>query len=172
MHVAAFWPTVVTVLLASFTDVRSRRIPNWLVGLSVVTALVTAAVTQRGAGLGRSLEGALLGGGILGMLFLLGGMGMGDVKQCMALGAWIGPGQLVMALVMMGLAGGVIALGWAIAAGFLRESLEGAGNLVFGWARRGQGLHQSVTLDTPGARSIPYAPAIAVGAIFSFWAHS
>jgi len=172
MHVAAFWPTVVTVLLASFTDVRSRRIPNWLVGLSFVTALVTAAVTQGGAGLGRSLEGALLGGGILGLLYLLGGMGMGDVKLCMALGAWIGPGQLVMALVMMGLAGGVIALGWAIAGGFLRESLEGAGNLVFGWARRGQGLHQSVTLDTPGARSIPYAPAIAVGAIFSFWAHS
>ncbi len=171
MHFAVFWPTVVTVLTASITDLRSRRIPNWLVGLSFVAALIAAALNGGGAGLGRSLEGALLGGSILGVLYLLGGMGMGDVKLCMAVGAWIGPTQLVMALVMMGLAGGVIALGWAMAGGFLRESLDGASNLAFGWARRSR-THQSLTLESPGARSIPYAPAIAVGAIFSFWAHS
>lgn len=172
MHFAVFWPTVVTVLTASITDLRSRRIPNWLVGLSFVAAFITAALNDGEAGLGRSLEGALLGGSILGVLYLLGGMGMGDVKLCIAVGAWIGPGQLVMALVMMGLAGGVIALGWAMAGGFLRESLDGASNLAFGWARRNRGPHQSLTLESPGARSIPYAPAIAVGAIFSFWAHS
>jgi prepilin peptidase CpaA len=172
MHFAVFWPTVATVLIASITDLRRRRIPNWLVGLSFAAALITATATRGGAGLGQSLQGALLGSSILGVLYLLGGMGMGDVKLCAAVGAWIGPGQLIMALVMMGLAGGVIALGWATAGGFLRESLEGAGNLVFGWTRRGRGLHQSPTLESPGARSIPYAPAIAVGAIFSFWAHS
>jgi len=172
MHFAVFWPTVVTVLIASITDVGSRRIPNWLVGPSFLAALVAAAVTHGGVGLGRSVEGALLGGSILGVLYLLGGMGMGDVKLCMAVGAWIGPSQLVMALVMMGLAGGVIALGCAAAGGFLRESLEGAGDVVFGCARRGRGPHERLTVETPGARSIPYAPAIAVGAIFSFWAQS
>ena len=39
----------------------------------------------------------------------MGGMGAGDVKLCAAIGAWIGPGQLLIALVLTGLAGGVMA---------------------------------------------------------------
>ena len=41
----------------------------------------------------------------------MGGMGAGDVKLCAAIGAWIGPYQLILALVMTGLVGGVMALG-------------------------------------------------------------
>ena len=52
--------------------------------------------------LGQSLEGVLLAGLLLGVLYWLGGMGMGDVKLCAAIGAWIGPGQLITALVVMG----------------------------------------------------------------------
>ncbi len=83
----------------------------------------------------RSLAGAALGAGIMGFLCFLGGMGMGDLKLCLAVGAWIGPSQLVMALVVMGVAGGVMALLWAMLGGFLRESLDAAGDLVVGWAK-------------------------------------
>ena len=31
MHSFAWWPTVVVLGVATFTDLRSRRIPNWLV---------------------------------------------------------------------------------------------------------------------------------------------
>lgn len=171
MHVAAWWPTVITVLIAAITDLRSRRIPNWLIGLSFSSALITAVATHGAAGLGKSLAGAALGAGIMGLLWFLGGMGMGDVKLCVAVGAWIGPGQLVMALVVMGVAGGVMALAWAMWGGFLRQSLEGAGDLVYGWRRRGVRRNDRLTLGSPGARSIPYAPAIAIGTIFSFLAH-
>jgi prepilin peptidase CpaA len=170
MHVAAWWPTVITVLIASFTDLRSRRIPNWLVGLSFLGALVTAIVTHGSDGLERALTGAALGAGILGVLCFLGGMGMGDLKLCLAVGAWIGPSQLMMALVVMGVAGGVMALVWAMCGGFLKQSLDGAGDLVFGGRRRGLRPNDRRTLDSPGARSIPYAPAIAIGTIFSFLA--
>ena len=31
MHSFAWWPTVVVLGVATFTDLRSHRIPNWLV---------------------------------------------------------------------------------------------------------------------------------------------
>ncbi len=31
MHSFAWWPTVIVLGVATFTDLRSRRIPNWLV---------------------------------------------------------------------------------------------------------------------------------------------
>jgi prepilin peptidase CpaA len=30
-HWLAWWPTVIVVVVATVTDLRSRRIPNWLV---------------------------------------------------------------------------------------------------------------------------------------------
>jgi prepilin peptidase CpaA len=88
-------------------------------------------------------------------------MGAGDVKLCAAVGAWIGPSQLLIALVMTSLIGGVMALGWAIAGGFLKQVLLGAAGLVVG---RRKGL----TLANPAARKMPFAPAIALGTILSF----
>jgi len=46
------------------------------------------------------------------------------VNPCAAVGAWIGPAQLVTALVATGLAGGVLALVWASCHGRLSESLD------------------------------------------------
>jgi prepilin peptidase CpaA len=170
MHSIAWWPTLFTVSIATVTDLRSRRIPNWLVGFSLLGALVTAVVTHGAGGLGRSAAGAALGGAILGVLYLMGGMGMGDVKLCAAVGAWIGVAQLMMALVVMGVAGGVMAVAYAAWGGFLKQTLEGAGAVVCSFGKRGPRRNAALTLDSPGARSIPYAPAIAIGTIFSFLA--
>ena len=172
MHAISWWPTFLTVLVAAISDVRTRRIPNWLVALSLCSALLTAAVAHGIIGIKQSVLGALLGGVALGLLYLLGGMGMGDVKLCVAVGAWIGPAQLLMALVVMGVAGGIIALVFAAAGGFLKQSLRGAGDLVCGVAKRGLRPHPTLVLGKPGAHSIPYAPAIAIGTIFSFLMHS
>jgi len=168
MHAITWWPTFATVLIAAISDIRSRRIPNWLVVLSLCSALVTAAVTHGTSGIKQSVLGTLLGAGTLGLLYLLGGMGMGDVKLCAAVGAWIGPAQRLMALVVMGLAGGVIAVVWAAAGGFLKQSFSGAADLVCGLGKRGLRPHPTLALGKPGAHSIPYAPAIAIGTIFSF----
>ena len=46
-------------------------------------------------------------------------------------GAWVGPHQLVFALAFMGLAGGVMAFGWALSRGFLKETLYGHGRSDF-----------------------------------------
>jgi prepilin peptidase CpaA len=170
MHSIAWWPTFITIVIATITDIRSRRIPNWLVGPFLLTGPVVSTFTRGWHGLEQSLLGILLAALLMGLLYWLGGMGMGDVKLCAAIGAWIGPSQLAVALVVMGIVGGVMALAWAVYGGFLKESLDGAGDLVFGMRKRGLRPHETLVLANAKTRKLPYAPAIAVGTLFSFLA--
>jgi len=160
------------LVIATVCDVRSRRIPNWLVFPFLVAGIGLSTALRGWSGLGDSLLGVLLAAVLLGFLYYLGGMGMGDVKLCAAIGAWVGPSQLLMALVMMGISGGVMALIWAVCGGFLKESLGGAGDLIFGIGKRGLKPHATLVLANPAARKMPYAPAIAIGTIFSFFSMS
>ncbi len=172
MHSVAWWPTLIVLMIAMVTDLRSRRIPNWLVFPFLLAGLTVSALTHGWTGLEQSVLGVLLAALLLGVLYWLDAMGMGDLKLCAAVGAWIGPRQLLLALVVMGLAGGVMALFWALRGGFLKEALTGAGDLVFGLRKRGLRPHPALALSNPAARSMPYAPAIAIGTIFSFFAVS
>lgn len=173
MDSIAWWPTVIVLAVATFTDLRSRRIPNWLVLPFLVAGIAVSFGPAKWHGIGilQSLEGMALGALLFGILAWMGGMGMGDVKLCAALGAWVGPRQLIFALVMTGIVGGVMALGWAVIGGFLGELFTGTGNLLFGWRRRGMHADPELTLSNPKARKMPYAPAIAIGALMSFFAH-
>ena len=171
MQSIIWWPTLAVLAVATFTDLRSRRIPNWLV-LPFLAAGVAVSTWLNGwHGLGQSLAGVAIGGAIFGLLACLGGMGMGDVKLCAAVGAWIGPSQLVIALVITGLAGGVMAVCWAAAGGFLGSLFSGSADLVFGLKERGLRAHPELVLSNPRARKMPYAPAIAIGTLISFFAH-
>jgi prepilin peptidase CpaA len=91
------------------------------------------------------------------------------VKLLAAIGAWVGPGQLITALVLTGIAGGVMALCWAISGGFLGELLSGTGELLFSMRKRGLRPHPELVLENPLTRKMPYAPAIAIGTLVSFF---
>lgn len=169
MHTIAWWPTVAVVTVATVTDLRSRRIPNWLVLPFLVIGVIVSTWLHGWHGLEQSFAGLALGGLLFGILAFMGGMGMGDVKLCAAIGAWIGPSQLLIALVITGIAGGVMAICWAVAGGFLGDLFKGTGDLVFGLKDRGFRQHPELVLDNPLARKMPYAPAIAIGTLMSFF---
>jgi prepilin peptidase CpaA len=164
---------VIVLAVATFTDLRSRRIPNWLVLPFLVAgvAISFAPASWHGISFVQSLEGLGLGALLFGILAWMGGMGMGDVKLCAAIGAWVGPKQLIFALVMTGIVGGFMAIGWAAVGGFLGELFTGTGNLLFDWRKRGVHADPELTLSNPKAHKMPYAPAIAIGALMSFFAH-
>jgi prepilin peptidase CpaA len=170
MHSIAWWPTFGVLAVATFTDLRSRRIPNWLVLPFLIAGMAVSVWAHGWHGAAQSLEGFGLGAAVFGLLFFLGGMGMGDVKLCAAVGAWIGPSQLMIALVITGLAGGVMAVGWAAYRGFLGKLFAGSGELIFGLRERGLRPHESLVLSNPTAHKMPYAPAIAIGTLVSFFA--
>jgi len=170
MHSISWWPVFALVVIATVTDIHSRRIPNWLV-VPFLAAGVAVNTAYHGAkGLGHSVGGIALAVAVTGIFCWLRGMGMGDLKLCAAVGAWIGPAQLVTALVVTGLAGGALALVWAACHGWLSESLDRSSDLVSSFWRKGVHRHPSSVLGNATARTMPYAPAIAIGTLFSFLA--
>jgi prepilin peptidase CpaA len=106
---------------------------------------------------------------LFGILFWKFGMGAGDVKLAAAIGAWIGPQQLMYALFFTSLAGGILALGWIAYHKIFKNLMRIAGDLILGRKRetpKDQGNSVAHLLK----RNMPYAPAIAVGTFMSFWA--
>ena len=170
MHSIAWWPTLIVVIVATITDLWSRRIPNWLVVPFLVVGIALSGFSGGWRGLGQSLLGALLGALVLGIFYWAGGMGMGDVKLFASVGAWIGPFQLIFAFVFMGLAGGVMALACAMSGGYVGEWAGNTADLIFGIKERGFRPPAELTLANPNTRKMPYAPAIAIGTILSFFA--
>jgi prepilin peptidase CpaA len=169
MHSFAWWPTVIVLGVATFTDLRSRRIPNWLVLPFLVAGFAVSGWFHGWHGIAQSAEGAALALAIYGVLFWMGGMGAGDVKLCIAIGAWIGPSQLFLALVITAMAGGVMVLLWA-AFRYLKQVFASAGGLAFGRKESGGVRNPEMSLAHLMRRKMPYAPAIAVGTLMSFFA--
>lgn len=164
VHSIAWWPTAVAVVVATYTDLRSRRIPNWLVIPFFGAGVLVSCWFQGWHGLVQSLSGAGLGLLSFGVLFMMGGMGAGDVKLFAAIGAWIGPTQLLIALVLTALVGGAIALGSLAWGGFLGELFRRTGGLLLGLREeRGEAVVHKMQ-----PRYIPYGPAIAIGTLMSF----
>jgi prepilin peptidase CpaA len=172
MHSFAWWPVVAIVTIATFTDLRGRRIPNWLVFPFMLAGVVFSPwrydwqASAHGFGwhgLGQSMAGLGLGLLVYGVMFFMGGMGAGDVKLCAAIGAWVGPVQLLFGLVATGIAGGVMVFCWALMGGFFIDLFRSPGK-EHGVA----GLSGSVR-SNPLKRKMPYAPAIALGTLLSFF---
>ena len=60
-HPYAWWPTLAVLLVATVTDIRSRRIPNWLVFPFLLGGLVVSTWVAGWHGLGQSLGGCCSG---------------------------------------------------------------------------------------------------------------
>jgi prepilin peptidase CpaA len=177
-HSFAWWPTLIVVAIATFTDLRSRRIPNWLVLPFLLLGMGVSTWLHGWHGLGQSAAGFGLGFLAFGLLFFMGGMGAGDVKLFAAIGAWVGPHQLLIALVLVSLAGGVLVLAWALVGGFIGDLFQSTSDLALGWkkgketadaeAAPADDSNAKKNQRTPKRRKIPYAPAIAIGTLLSF----
>ncbi len=99
MHSITWWPILVAVVVATVADLHSRRIPNWLVFPLLFGGIAASVFDATAVTFVESMAGFSLGLGIAGALWWLGGLGAGDMKLIAAIGAWIGPDQLLVALV-------------------------------------------------------------------------
>ena len=153
--------------IAIVSDLHGRMIPNWLTGPSILAGLGLHAFMNQWTGLVFSMEGAALGLGLFLIMYVFGWMGAGDVKLYAAVGSFIGPAQTLSAAIMIALVGGLLAFGTL--------------GLHLGWRKTGlwlwsyvQGiaLTRSVQGLTPVqgiAPKVPYAVAIGLGTIGSYW---
>ena len=102
----------IALLFAAFTDLRSRRIDNWLnAGIALAAPLFWWA-----SGLALWPDVAIQLGvatgtfAVLAGLFAMGAMGGGDVKLLGALALWIAPWPFLQLVIVMGLVGGLLTI--------------------------------------------------------------
>jgi prepilin peptidase CpaA len=147
--------------VAVVTDVRSRRIPNWLTGAIAGAGFGLAF----GGGVVTPVQAAL--GLLTGLLLmmpghLIGATGAGDVKLMAAVGTMLGPDLAFRAFLYSAVAGGVFAVAVATQRGILTTTLQDAGRLVTLPA----GARQDI--ESPArANRFAYGPAIATGTLIS-----
>src|ERR1700722_11609734 len=81
----------ILVAIAAVFDIRSRRIPNWLVLAGIIVGLAWNVYSSGWSGLLRASEGLGLGFVLYFPLYLIRARGAGDVKLLAAVGAIAGP---------------------------------------------------------------------------------
>lgn len=153
--------------VAAITDLRFRRIPNWLTVSSLLAGLVLNTIVGHWQGLKMSLLGAGLCLAILLPLVLVRGLGAGDWKLMGALGAILGPTVLIV-LLITALISGAMALIQIVIRQRIRDTLFNLWQILKSFACLGLRGIPPITLDTPGARSIPFGVAAALGTVACF----
>jgi prepilin peptidase CpaA len=148
---------------ASWFDVRTRRIPNLLTGSGMAAALALRLMAGPGAGI-DGVTGAILAFVLCLPFFVLGVLGGGDAKLLMAVGAFTGPRDLLMAMLVIASLGGILGAIDAMRKGILLPVLYNCGDILKHWATLGRrGANRSLT--STGALAIPYGVAIAAGSV-------
>lgn len=99
-----------TVLAAAVTDWRTWQIPNRLLVASAVVALMLAIFHSGSPTLRESLLGGATGLALLLPLYLLRGMGAGDVKLMAVIGLYAGPLPMIDITLVSFLIGGLWSL--------------------------------------------------------------
>ncbi len=129
---------------AIIEDLKRGKISNWIPIAALAGGLLCQLGRHGWRGAGVAAVGAVSGFAVFLIFYLLGGMGGGDVKLMAGFGALLGAGRLLEAAFWIALIGGLMAV--AV--------------IGISWAR-------SRRSGQPGARvspkTIPYAPAIALG---------
>ena len=102
----------VVVAIGSWTDLRLRKIPNWLCLINLALGMAWMFYTSGWTGVGTAalhVVGALTVGMVL---TAMGVLGAGDAKFYASMAAWLPPGRALWLLVSVSLAGLVLLLGF------------------------------------------------------------
>ncbi len=127
-------PAVALVACAAATDLRGRRIPNWVTFTMVIAGLVHSIIFGAVAGPLQSTLGIAAGFALPFAMFAMGAIAGGDVKLLMGIGAWFGPLAVLQVFCIEAVVGLAMVLTQAAAQGrtrtLLRNSALLAVNLV------------------------------------------
>lgn len=155
--------------IACAIDLRQRRIPNWLTFGAALTGLGYQVAVHGFDGLVSGGVGLLVGIAIFFLPFALGGLGAGDVKLVAALGAWLGPYEVVWLALYTVMAGAVLALGVSLARGYLRQAMTNIWLLLMHWRLQGLKPLPELTIYHGQGPKLAYAVAILAGTMVTIW---
>jgi len=158
---------ILLVLVAAIFDFRFRRIPNWLNLSGVVLGFGLNVLFFHAHGALAATEGMLLATAVYLPLYLLRGMGAGDVKLMAAVGALAGPANWFVIFVATALVGGAAAAVYACLKGRFTETCC---NVVFlikdlVQLRAPHRTNPQMDFRNPASLRMPHGVLIALGSI-------
>lgn len=164
---------VVKVLLLSavlgtalFYDLRSHRIPNKLLGFSLVLSLPLQIALNGASGVVQFSGGALTGFSLLLPMYVLGGTSAGDVKLMSVVGALLGPALALKAVIATLIFGGFVALLHIVLSKHPRLFFARYGHMAATLLRTGHFVYLPRTKQDPGSERFAYATAIVLGTAY------
>ena len=160
---ALILPTLLAIA-GGWTDWRSRRIPNWLTVPGLALGIAVNSWLHGWPGAKASLLGAGLGLALLLPFVLIRSLGAGDWKFVGALGAFLGPENLLTVLVLGILVNGLMALIMIVRKKRLGETLRNLGRMLAAFLT----MHlpgPDLTLDNPDLVKVPFGVAVAIAVI-------
>jgi len=157
---------VLLVLLAAVFDLWKRRIYNYLTLPALVVGLGCRLATGGMDGLLAGLGGCAVGFGVMLVLFLLGGMGGGDVKLMSAVGVYLGWELSLRALVFAMVIGAACALVMIVVRGRVRQTFKNICLMLVSLVVPGM---RPAPPPKEGALYLPFGLAIALATLFVLW---
>ena len=120
----------IVLIIAAVTDLRFRKIPNWLTYPTMMVGIAYHTSMNGFSGFLFSLEGLAVGIGVFIVPFLMGGMGAGDAKLMGAVGGLLGPKGVFIAFLFTAIVGGIYAVVLLTLHGHLKETARRYGSLL------------------------------------------
>ncbi len=151
------------VLIAAFTDLKRREIPNWLTFGGIAAGLALNVWTAGLSGLRTAGAGLGLAALIFIPLFIMRWLGGGDVKLMGAIGALAGAQYMIVIFVFDAILGGAVALVMVAARGRLGKTIRNIPRMFR--------LQRESELEAGGEKSmgLPRAVTIAAATLLVLW---
>ena len=151
-------------IYAGITDWRFRRIPNWLTVSGFAAGTMVNVAVFGWVGLKFALLGFALGLALLLPFVLIRALGGGDWKFAGALGACLGPRQLISVLIATVFLAGLMALVVVIYTGRLKKTLLNMVHILAAFFSL-RLPPREISLDNPEATKIPLGVAMAAAVV-------
>ena len=160
---------ILLALVTSVTDIRTRRIPNWIVVAGFAAGISGNVYAFGWLGLRGALLGFLCGFALYLPLYLLQGRGGGDLKLMAAMGTITGYPNFLFLFLLTSIFGGIFAVGYLLIRGGLIRALSNVVYIVkelllFRPPSLGR---PELSIENAKALTMPHAVVVAI-AVFVF----
>ena len=187
------WPLAfvcVAMIVAAVIDGWKLKVPNWLTFPLIISGWLLGLIHTCGfftestgsGGIWAALAGTALGMALLYPVYLIGGMGAGDVKMQMGFGSWVGayygfydasenpthPGALVIILIAFCVAvivGGLLAACMILIRGQFRRNLDNTRAILGDLVHAGgvEKVAENAKERKPRMHLLPYGIPLCIG---------